>query len=119
MLARCCLCLLVVRHDLDCLVISLQLKDGLHVLQEEVVSVPVTTMEKSTVEVPETVMEKFTVDKPVTVTRDVPETVRDVETRCAPAMPCNLQVDLVLLWALLYSSCSFVFCPCLWGQHYS
>ena len=71
-------------------------------------SVPVTTMEKSTVEVPETVMEKFTVDKPVTVTRDVPETVRDVETRCAPATPCNLQVDLALLWALLYSAFSFV-----------
>ena len=50
--------------------------------------VPVTTMQKTTVDVPETVMEQFTVSKPVTVTREVPETVRDVEMKCALPFHC-------------------------------
>ena len=58
-------------------------------------SVPVTTMEKKVVEVPETVMEKFTVTKPVTNTKEVQETVRDVETKCACAAFCDPPVTSV------------------------
>ena len=49
---------------------------------------PVTTMEKQTVQVPTTEMERFSVSKPVTKTREVPETVRDVEMRCASPSAC-------------------------------
>ena len=50
---------------------------------------PVTTMEKQTVQVPTTEMERFNVSKPVTKTREVPETVRDVEMRCDPPSVCR------------------------------